>query len=1158
MAMGDNNLQLDECLRNIKVSTEGQAMDPVIEFLEKICDAFLCQTSSTSRPFRGASRRASVCFLTRPEKQVADAIADRPIVINIEQNDVCERASRFLDAQISRLVDREQLPDALSQRILQNLNAKLRQSDSAFQWAHTVIERLKARPGSIEESLESIRPGIYSVYTEVLRTLQETPEMADLTANLINFLVFGRQILSLSEIVDACTITEAGPSTGTTFQTGVQLMRSIVSKFQGLVILENDIPKLSHDSVRDYFLQLPESDWPLFSCSDQRQGHRRLGFLCIRYLTYYLSRPGPQDTLGTHNGHEFEDLNEGGPFLRYAITNWSIHLRQAGSLPEYVMDVLNNLMQEKYSDFRLMVLLTLGSRGALGDPVNLPHPSFFAAENGLLHVLQPRVASAKHQASSRLTRFAKTLFHRRRKECDRPSFTPFVLDVDAKAGSGLTLLHVSAREGFLEDVKYLLRKGASGNVSTTDGHSPFTLAVHNENQAVAEELIRSDQAFVLARGSQRHIFPLHMACYANMEAVVKFLLKTLKMDPNSRATDEGWTGLHFACQKGHIRLVDLLLDCGADVRLRRDDGLDALYLAAEQGHSEICQRLFDARPDLDPNASNKKGRTPLFNAVLNGDIELARLLIEKKAVHVPEQVTGLYPVHAAAIEGSTEMIKLIVDESNVNQPSIYTSQPIHCAIQEGNLEAVKQLIALGADIEAKMKDYRNPGSEVLCVTPIMAAADAKEDEIVNFLLGLGVQVKEPETAEGWNMLHIAASRGNLELAKHLTDSFGMDAFKPAQDGESPFSMAADSAQNEVLEYFWTLPKPASFNINAATPGGLTALASAVRSPNTKTIGFLLEHGADAKIESGFGLLAGAIMSEGSRQDVLEVIGLLLDHGANPAWSQWDGSTPLHAAAQEGCLDIVKLLHSKGADMNLADIHGATPLMAAMNLCRTEVIQWLLQQGADTRSMNGLGWTFMDMARGYGEIWALPEVQQRSQHYTPISEADRKQYVESDMKRWLAIEVEFDTRDQVRELIERKWAFSLGERLLALGMLQDAKIAFEHTVSRTLYNQAEMHWGCARCGQRKISRNWWCQNCKIPVLLCDDCYALHKKGSYYTGCDRDHVYLEIGDSEWEKLERGTVNQLGWTFSQWVEDLRQRYGVEGVFPMETWRAKVHRLQ
>lgn len=201
---------------------------------------------------------------------------------------------------------------------------------------------------------------------------------------------------------------------------------------------------------------------------------------------------------------------------------------------------------------------------------------------------------------------------------------------------------------------------------------------------------------------------------------------------------------------------------------------------------------------------------------------------------------------------------------------------------------------------------------------------------------------------------------------------------------------------------------------------------------------------------------------------------------------------------------------------------------------------------------------MDMARGYGEIWALPEVQQRSQHYTPISEADRKQYVESDMKRWLAIEVEFDTRDQVRELIERKWAFSLGERLLALGMLQDAKIAFEHTVSRTLYNQAEMHWGCARCGQRKISRNWWCQNCKIPVLLCDDCYALHKKGSYYTGCDRDHVYLEIGDSEWEKLERGTVNQLGWTFSQWVEDLRQRYGVEGIFPMETWRAKVHRLQ
>jgi ankyrin repeat protein len=58
-----------------------------------------------------------------------------------------------------------------------------------------------------------------------------------------------------------------------------------------------------------------------------------------------------------------------------------------------------------------------------------------------------------------------------------------------------------------------------------------------------------------------------------------------------------------------------------------------------------------------------------------------------------------------------------------------------------------------------------------------------------------------------------------------------------------------------------------------------------------------------------------------------------------------GLTPLHLAAGEGHLDIVKLLLEHGADINARSAFRVTPLALAARDRQTEVAAFLISKGA---------------------------------------------------------------------------------------------------------------------------------------------------------------------------------------------------------------------
>uniref|UniRef100_A0A0C3TZS3 Uncharacterized protein n=1 Tax=Guillardia theta (strain CCMP2712) TaxID=905079 RepID=A0A0C3TZS3_GUITC len=112
---------------------------------------------------------------------------------------------------------------------------------------------------------------------------------------------------------------------------------------------------------------------------------------------------------------------------------------------------------------------------------------------------------------------------------------------------------------------------------------------------------------------------MHMAAWAGHADVVRKLLE-VGADPNAHAMDD-MTCLHFACQKGSVACISILIEHQADLEaLDRKKKNTPLHMACEKGHIEIVKLLVEAGSNL--KAKNKFHKTP-FDASANEETRMA-------------------------------------------------------------------------------------------------------------------------------------------------------------------------------------------------------------------------------------------------------------------------------------------------------------------------------------------------------------------------------------------------------------------------------------------------------------------------------------------------------------------------------------------------------
>jgi ankyrin repeat protein len=194
---------------------------------------------------------------------------------------------------------------------------------------------------------------------------------------------------------------------------------------------------------------------------------------------------------------------------------------------------------------------------------------------------------------------------------------------------------------------------------------------------------------------EHSITPLMKASWDGDLPIVQYLLSQ-KANVNARATDTKETALLNAVTRGHEEIVQALLAAKADVTLRNAFDFNAFTTAVAAGKTEIAGWLLDAGAKVDDGAS---GLTPLAFAVSTGDTKMIRFLAAR----------GADINHGAKKGEQTALIS---------------------AILGAQIESVKTLIELKADVNAKMKDG---------TTPLKLAKKGDQMEIVALLEAAGAK-----------------------------------------------------------------------------------------------------------------------------------------------------------------------------------------------------------------------------------------------------------------------------------------------------------------------------------------------------------------------------------------------------------------------------------
>jgi hypothetical protein len=202
-------------------------------------------------------------------------------------------------------------------------------------------------------------------------------------------------------------------------------------------------------------------------------------------------------------------------------------------------------------------------------------------------------------------------------------------------------------------------------------------------------------------------------------------------------------------------------------------------------------------------------------------------------------------------------------------------------------------------------------------------------------------------ADGKDALGLAIFNGNYEFASLLIDHHS-DVNHADTQRFTPLFWAVDRRNMETAPNF-------PWMVTADPLPLIKKLLDAGADPNA-----LVNNTPRARMRAGSPriVFATALMRAAFSAD-LELVKLLLSHGADPRVVSADGETMVEAAAGLGFiqgynkgksaaerLDCVKLFVELGADVNQPDDYGITPLMVAGNMGDTKIVQYLVDVGAD--------------------------------------------------------------------------------------------------------------------------------------------------------------------------------------------------------------------
>jgi ankyrin repeat protein len=435
-------------------------------------------------------------------------------------------------------------------------------------------------------------------------------------------------------------------------------------------------------------------------------------------------------------------------------------------------------------------------------------------------------------------------------------------------GSLLLPAHYTDTPARLEIVRALLEGGADPNGRTEEGKPFVHFFAARNNSAVELQALE----LMFAHGMDAHAMhgetsTLMLAAMAKDRGMVSLLLGK-GVDVHLKRGAE--SALAFAIygepstvpeqREAQRQVVGLLLAHGAEADTVDSRGKSVLYYAAEIGDLELARLVLQKGASVDRSWRMTKD-TPLMKAADSGDIALVKLLLEHGADPAKANVLGTTALDRAASRGHTEVALLLLRAKAPGPRALWN------AAGGGNSSMLLALLQGGAEVDA-IDGY------------------------------------------GWTALMHACRGGHSAAARMLLDSGARVDVADPKTGLTPLMLACEKNSRELVQLL--LERKAA--VDAADAQGRSVLVRSV---------------------------ANALNGKASS----EILGLLLDAGADIEARDSDSLTPLMMAAVAGNAGLLALLVGNGAAIDATDRCGVPAAEQAAIYGHAEAVAVLTGAGA---------------------------------------------------------------------------------------------------------------------------------------------------------------------------------------------------------------------
>lgn len=409
-------------------------------------------------------------------------------------------------------------------------------------------------------------------------------------------------------------------------------------------------------------------------------------------------------------------------------------------------------------------------------------------------------------------------------------------------------------------------------------------------------------------------------------ATIQYLISKDGNSVNKR-THDARTYIFWAAYKDNIKLMQFLVDSGADTKLIDSHGNSVTTFAATTG--QVNTKLYDF-------------------LIANG----ANLETEKN----PKGANAL--LLASSHVKNFDLIEYFISKGiAINTKDIDGNGVFNYATKGGNIDLLKTLVKKGVDY----KSLNNNGGNAFISASQGKRGGKLSLDTFTYLESIGINPNITNNT-GKTPLHaIAYSTKNTKIYDYFL-SKGVNINQADSEGNTAFTNAIGRNDIATISYLSEHVK----DINLRNSDGKSALTMAVSQNTAEVVDFLLQKNADANVKDTKGnnlsYYLAQIYNAKKADNFDKKLALLSKKGFDFNAPQANGNTLFHLAADKNDIALMKLITSKKMNVNAKNKEGNTALhIAAMKSENDAILKYLLEKGADKNAKTEFKESAFDLA-----------------------------------------------------------------------------------------------------------------------------------------------------------------------------------------------------